>query len=74
MAAAVVAHRAADVVRHGREIGDEGIERLGLQRGIAGDGLVEIVHVSLMMAVVMDFHRERVNVRFQGLLGIGQGR
>jgi hypothetical protein len=49
-------------------------ERFGLERGIAGDGLVEIVHVSLVMAVVMDFHRQRVNVRFQGFLGIGQGR
>jgi len=26
------------------------------------------------MAVVMDFHRQRVNVWFQGILGIGQGR
>ena len=74
MAAAVVAHRAADVVRHGREVADERLQRFGLQRGVAGDGLVEVVHVSLVMAVVMDFHRQRVNVRFQGLFGIGQGR
>ena len=45
--------------------------RVWLQRGVAGDGFVEIVHVSLVMAVVVDFHRQRVNVRFQGLLGIG---
>ena len=69
MAAAVVAHRAADVVRHGREVADERVERFGFERGVAGDGLVEIVHVSLVMAVVMDFHRQRVNVRLKASLG-----
>ena len=48
--------------------------RFGFQRGVAGDGLVEIVHVSLVMAVVMDFHRQRVNVRFERVLGIGKRR
>ena len=74
MATAVVAHRAADVVRNGSEIADEGFKGFGFERGVAGDGLVEIVHVSLVMAVVMDFHRQRVDVRFQSFLGIGQGR
>ena len=71
MAAAVVAHRAAEVVRHGRKVPDQRVERFGLERGVAGDGLVEIVHVSLVMTPVMDFHRQRVNMRFQGFLGIG---
>ena len=53
---------------------DQRFERFGFERGVAGDGLVEIVHVGLVMTVVMDFHRQRVNVRFQGFLGIGQGR
>lgn len=73
MAAAVIAHRAADGFRHGREVADERFERLAFQRGVAGDGLVEIVHVSLVMAVVMDLHRQRVKVGFEGVFGIGQG-
>jgi len=57
-----------------REIADECFERLGFQRGVAGDGLVEVVHIRLVMAVVMDLHRQRVKVGFEGCLVIGQGR
>ena len=72
VAAAVVADGAAHGVGHDAQILDELFERFGFQRGVAGDGLVEVVHVSLVMAAVMDFHRQRVNVRFQGFLGIGE--
>lgn len=74
MAAAVVAHRAADGVGHGGEIADERFERLAFQRGIAGDGFVEIVHVSLVMAVVMYLHRQRIKVGFERGFVVGQGR
>jgi hypothetical protein len=74
MAAAVVAHRAADGVRHGSEIADERFERLAFQRGVAGDGLVEIGDVSRVMLVVMDLHRQRVKVRFERGFVVGQGR
>ena len=55
MAAAVIANRAADVVRHGREVADEHLQCFCLQFGVAVDGLVEIVHVGFVMAVVMKF-------------------
>jgi hypothetical protein len=47
-------------------------ERLGFERGVAGDGLVQVVHVGLVMATVVDFHGERVNVGFERGLVVRQ--
>src|SRR5712672_1690116 len=74
MTAAVVADGTADGVGDNAQIRDDLFERLGFQRGVAGDGLVEVVHIRLVMAVVMDLHRQRVKVGFEGCLVIGQGR
>ena len=57
-----------------REIADELFERFAFERGVAGDGFVEVVHVGLVMPVVVDFHRRRVNVRFERVLGIWERR
>ena len=65
VSAAIVADRAADRVRHRAEVFDDLFERLRLQRGVAGDGLVQIVHVSLVVTPVMDLHCRGVNVRFE---------
>ena len=54
------------------QIFDDLFERFGFERGIAGDCLVQVIHVSLVMAVVMDFHRERVKVGFEGGLIVRQ--
>ena len=37
------------------------------------DGLVQIRHISLVMLIVMDFHRLGVDVRLKGIIGVGQG-
>ena len=56
---------ATDGVGHRSEIANDLFQRLGFERGITGDGFVEIIHVSLVMATVVDFHGERVNVGFE---------
>ena len=53
---------------------DERFDRLGFERGVAGDGLVEVGHVGVVMFAVMDFHRGRVDVRFERVFGIGKRR
>ena len=56
------------------QILDDLFERFGLERGVAGDGLVQIVHISLVMTVMMNFHGQRVKVRFERVLGVRQRR
>ena len=65
MTTAVVANGAAHSIGHNAQIFDELFERFGFQRGVAGDGFVQISDVSRVMFVMMDFHRERVEVGFQ---------
>jgi len=38
----------------------------------AGQRSVHVVNVRLMVLRMMDFHRPRVDVRLQGVVGIGQ--
>ena len=52
----------------------EVIDGFGFERGVAGDGFVEIVHVRFVMAIVMDFHRHRIDVRFESVIGVGKRR
>ena len=40
--------------------------------GVALQGLVEVVHVGLVMPVVVDLHRHRVDGRLQGVGGVRQ--
>jgi hypothetical protein len=70
VAAAVVADGAADVVGNGGKVGDQGLDGLGFEFGVAGDGLVEVVHVGLVVAAVVDLHRGGVEMGFEGFLGV----
>ena len=74
MTAAVVAHRTANRVGHGSEIAEDLFERLGFERGVTGDGFVQVIYVGLVMAAVVDFHGERVNVRFERGFVVGKIR
>jgi len=71
MAAPVVADRSADVLGHARDVGDQGLDGLAFERS-AGEGLVQVVHVGLVMTAVVDLHRQGVDVGFEGVLGIGK--
>ena len=57
VAAAVVANGHANVFRHGAEIADQVLDRFGGELRFAFEGFVEVRDVSLVMFVVMDFHR-----------------
>ena len=70
MAAAVVAHCAADVLRHGIEVAHQFLDRLGLEFGVAGDSLVELGDVSVVMFPMVDFHGLRVNVRLKRIVRV----
>ena len=74
MTATVVAHGAFDGVRHGRHVLDERVNGFGFERDIAGDGLVKIVHVGFVMAIVVDFHCGRIDVRLESVIGVGKRR
>ena len=45
---------------------------LALQVGVALEGGVEVVDVSVVVLVVVDPHRLRVDVRLQRVIGVGQ--
>ena len=60
--------------QHGNagEIGDEGVEGFAFERGVAGEGFVEVIHLGLVMAPVMDLHRGFVDMRFERILRVGE--
>ena len=65
MAAAVVADGRADILGDGIESFQQVVDRLGLERGLAFQGFVQIRNVGAVMFVVMDLHRSGVDVGFQ---------
>ena len=74
VAAAVVADRRRGSPRaRWRDLRSRCLDGLRLEAGVAGEGLVEVVHVGLVMPAVVDLHRQRVDVRFERVLGVGQG-
>ena len=70
MTAAVVADRTADTIGDTGQIADQVFQRKGLDR-CAGDCLVEVVHVGLVMAAVVNLHGQCVDVGFERVLGVG---
>src|SRR5690606_22237236 len=65
VSAAVVAHGRTDVVGHRREILDEFLGALALERGVLLECGVEVVDVRRMMLAVMDLHRLSIDVRLE---------
>ena len=72
MAAAVVAHGRADVLRHLVDPAQQLLERPVLQLRVLGESLVQLGDVGRVVLVVMDLHRLRVDVRLERVEGIGQ--
>ena len=74
MPAAVVADGGFDVFGHDRQIVRQHlVQRLAVKFRMLGDGGVEVVHVSRVMLVVMDFHRLLVDVGSSASDGNGSG-
>ncbi len=72
MSATVVADSAADVFRDAVEVLEQVFQAGGLQVWMFLQRRVQVGDVGLMMLGVMDFHRPRVDMRFQGVVGVGQ--
>ena len=71
---AIVSHRSPNSLGHRIQVHHQLPDRFLAQLGKLSHGLVEIIHVSLVMPVVVDIHRPRVNVRLQRVHGIRQRR
>ena len=73
VAASIVAHRATGIFRNRSEVADERFDGFAFERCVAGNRLVQVGDVSVVMFVVMDFHRHRVDVRFERVFWIRKG-
>jgi len=71
VSAAVVDHRATKAFRHLFDAPHQLVHRQ-LAEGIAFQRRVEVGDVGLVVLGVVDLHGLRVNVRFQGIVGVGQ--
>jgi hypothetical protein len=60
----------ADLLRHCVQVADEFLDRFFFQVRFARDCFVHISHVSRVVLAVMNFHRLRVDKRFQRILWI----
>ena len=65
VAAAVVAHRRLDVVRHAVDVLQQVVEALVVQLGMLVERGIEVGDVRLMMLAVMNLHRLAVDMRFE---------
>src|SRR3984957_630781 len=74
MAAAVIAHRAANVRRDGVEIANQLLHGFLFQVRLACDGFVEVGHVSRVMFVMVDLHGLRVDIGFERVFCVGERR
>ena len=65
VAAAVVAHRRLDVVRHAVDVLDQVVQALVVQLRVLVERGVQVGDVRLMMLAVMNLHRLAVDMRFE---------
>ena len=72
MSAAVVADGVAHPLGQGPDIGNQRIDVGALDAGI-GERRIEVGDVGLMVLGMMDFHRACIEVRFECVVGVGQG-
>ena len=72
MATRIVADRGADVLWHRREAADQCVCAHALKLGLASKGVVQIGDVGLMVLGMMDFHRLRVDMGFECIVGVAK--
>lgn len=70
VATTVVADSGADGFRNLIEVLAKIVDTHCLKVGVTSEGRVDIGDVSIVMAVVMDFHRERIDVGFQRIISV----
>ena len=67
---AVVAHNCANVFRHRFQVADQIFHRFLFEISFVFDRLVDVVDISLVMLGMMDFHRARIDMRFQSIVRV----
>ena len=70
VAAAVIAHRRADILRHRVEIAEQFLERLVRDLRMLVERLVQLSDIRLVMLRVMDLHRLRIDVWLERIIAI----
>ncbi len=73
VAAAVVANRRTDILRYRTQVADEVLQAFFREFGVLVQGLVQFVHVRLVVLGVVYLHRARVDMRLERVVGVGQG-
>ena len=74
MAAAIIPHGAANVRRHRVEVADQVLDRFRFQVRLARNRLVHVGDVCCVVFIVVNLHRQRVNVGFERAFGIWKWR
>ena len=74
MAATAVLHRDARRLRHAAQVANQVLDGFACQIRLSGDGFIEIGHVGRVVFVMVNFHGLGVNVRFERVKGIREGR
>ena len=74
MAAGVIADAGADAFGDFAQVGDECIDVERGKLGMIFEEIVGVGDVRLVVFAVMDFHRLRVDVRREGVVGVRQFR
>ncbi len=72
MTSAVVDDGLANLLRHLVDLHHDLFDAFLVVLGIVLEGIIEVIHVGLVMAVVMELHRQSVDVRLEGVLGVRQ--
>ncbi|ENH91544.1 phosphomannomutase [Pseudomonas aeruginosa VRFPA02] len=73
MPTAIVDNRGAQLLRQTSQLPQQTFHRL-LGIGRAFQRGVQVVHIGLVVLAVVDLHGQRIDVRFQGIVGVRQGR
>ncbi|MNW57885.1 hypothetical protein D3C74_357180 [compost metagenome] len=74
MSAAVVADSSTDRFRYCVQIGKKLIDALALQFGCLFQGGVQVRHICVMVPVMVNLHRQCVDVRFKSVVRIRKCR
>ena len=69
--AAIVADGITNAFGNSREVGDQLVHGLGGQLGVILQRIVEVIDISSVMLVMMDFHRARIDVWLERVEGVG---
>lgn len=72
MATAIVADGSANILWHSVEIADQLLDGFRFEIRVTLDSLVDIRHIRTVVTVMVNLHRQGIDVRFQRIEGVRQ--